>query len=62
MVFKEIKHIVVDFIWESKTCKIAYDVLVQQTEERGLKLVDFEDKIKSLKVMWVKHLTKDIKK
>ncbi len=41
MVFKEIKHIVVDFIWEGKTSKIAYDVLIQQTEEGGLKLVDF---------------------
>ncbi len=39
----------------------AYDVLTQQKEEGGLKLVDFEDKVKSLKVMWVKHLTKDEK-
>ncbi len=61
MVFKEVKHIVVDFISEGKTSKIAYDVLIQQTEEGGLKLVDFEDKVKSLKVIWVKHLTKDKK-
>ncbi len=53
MVFKQVKHIVVDFIWEDKTCKIAYDVLIQQTEEGGLKLVDFEDKVKSVKLMWV---------
>ncbi len=25
-VFKEVKHIVVDFIWEVKTFKITYDV------------------------------------
>ncbi len=31
MVFKVVKHIVVDFIWEGKTSKIAYDVLIQQT-------------------------------
>ncbi len=61
MVFKEVKHIVVDFIWEGKTSKIAYDVSIQQTEEGCLKLVDFEDKVKSLKVMWVKCLTKDEK-
>ncbi len=61
IVFKEVKHIVVDFIWEIKTSKIAYDVLIQQTEEEGLELVDFEDKVKSLKVMWVKCLTKDEK-
>ncbi len=59
MVFKEVKHIVVDFIWKGKTSKIAYDVLIQQTEEGCLKLVDFEDKVKSLKVMCVKRLTKD---
>ncbi len=58
IVFKEVKHIVADFIWEGKTSKIAYDVLIQQTEEEGLKLVDFEDKVMSLKVMWVKCLTK----
>ncbi len=61
MVFKEVKHIVLDFIWEGIISKIAYDVLIQQREEGGLKLVDVEDKVKSLKVMWVKHLTKDEK-
>ncbi len=55
MVFKEVKHIVV----EGKTSKIAYVVLIQQTEEGCLQLVDFEDKVKSLKVTWVKCLTKD---
>ncbi len=54
-------YIVVDFIWEGKTFKIAYNVLIQQAEEGGLKLVDFEDKVKSLKVMWVKRLIKDKK-
>ncbi len=48
MVFKEVKHIVLDFIWEGKTYKIALDVLVQQSEEGGLKLVDFEDTIKKI--------------
>ncbi len=51
MVYREVKHSVVDFIWEGKTSKIAYDVLIQQIEEGGMKLVDFEDKLKSLKVM-----------
>ncbi len=37
-----------------------YDVLIKQIEG-GLKLVDFEDKVKSLKVKWVKCLTKDEK-
>ncbi len=36
VVFKGVKHIVVDFIWEGKTSKIAYDVLIQQTEEYSL--------------------------
>ncbi len=44
MVFKEVKHIVVDFIWEGESFKIPYDVLIQPTEEGGLKLDDFEVK------------------
>ncbi len=46
VVFKEVKYFVVDFIWEGKTSRIAYDVLIQQTEEGSLKLVDFKDKVK----------------
>ena len=47
---------VVDFIWDSKPPKIAYDVMIQGIENRGLILVDFESKVKSLKLGFIKRL------
>ena len=48
-VITEVKQIVVDFIWDGKPSKIAYNVLVQSIEDGGLKLVDFESKVKATK-------------
>ena len=55
-VIQEVKKIVVDFIWDSKPPKIAYDVMIQSIENGGLKLVDFESKVKSLKLGFIKRL------
>ena len=55
-VIQEVTKIVVDFIWDSKPPKIAYDVIIQSIENGGLKLVDFESKVKSLKLGFVKRL------
>ena len=55
-VIQEVKKIVVDFIWDSKPKKIAYDVMIQSIENGGLKLVDFESKVKSLKLGFIKRL------
>ena len=41
-VIKEVKNIIVNFIWDGKPAKIAYDVLIQQLQDGGLKLVDME--------------------
>ena len=49
------KKIVVDFIWGSKPPKIAYDVMIQSIENGGLKLVDFESKVESLKLGFIKR-------
>ena len=38
----EVKQIVVDFIWDGKPPKIAYNVLVQSIEDGDLKLVDLK--------------------
>ena len=57
IVIKEVKCIIVDFIWDGKPPKIAYDVLIQQIFDGGLKLTDFESKVKSLKSIWVNRLT-----
>ena len=36
------KQIVTDFVWNGKGSKIAHDVMIQNIEDGGLKLVDFE--------------------
>ncbi len=55
-VFKEVKDIVMDFLWDGKPAKIAYNTLIQDIKKGGLKLVDFETKTKSLKATWIKRL------
>ena len=45
----EVNQIVVDFIWDGKSSKIAYNVLVQSIEDGGLELFDFEVKVKAAK-------------
>ncbi len=51
------KQCIVDFIWDGGSSKIAYDVIIQQMQDGGLKLTDFGEKIKALKIIWVKILT-----
>lgn len=58
-VFTEVKQLIVDFLWEGKTAKIAYSTLIQGIEQGGLKLVDLETKVKSLRLAWVKRLCDD---
>ena len=55
-VIQEVKKIVVDFIRDSKPPKIAYDVMIQSIENGELKLVDFESKVKSIKLGFIRRL------
>ena len=55
-VIQEVKHIVTDFIWNGKPPKIAYNVMIQNIENGGIKLIDFESKVKSLKIGFIKRL------
>ena len=43
-VIQEAKQIVTDFIWKGKPPKIAYNVMLQNIENGGLKLVDLKVK------------------
>ena len=52
----EVKKIVLDYLWDGKPAKIAYNVLIQGVKQGGLKLIDFESKVKSLKIGFVKRL------
>ena len=56
-VIKEAKSIITDFIWNGKPSKISYNVLIQDIQHGGLKLIDFEQKVKALKGIWVKRFT-----
>ena len=55
-VIQEVKHIVTDFIWNGKPPKIAYNIMIQNIENGGIKFIDFKSKVKSLKIGFVKHL------
>ena len=57
VVVKEVKTCIVDFIWDGGSSKIAYDVMIQQIHDGGLKLIDFGEKVKALKTIWVKRMT-----
>lgn len=60
-VFKETKEIINLFLWNSKIPKVAYNVVTQEINHGGLKLVDFEEKAKALNVSWVKRLASETK-
>ena len=55
-VIAEVKDIIVDFLWDGKPPKIAYYVLIQSIKKGGVKLIDFESKVKALKIGYVKRL------
>ena len=50
---------ILDYLWNGKTPKIAYSTLIQSTDKGGLKLVDFRTKVKSLSISWIKRLSDD---
>ena len=58
-VYSEVRKIISDFLWDGKPAKISHDTLTQPIESGGLKLIDFDIKIKSLYVAWVKRLLSD---
>lgn len=51
---QRIKRCILDFLWEKKPARIAYNTLIGPVEEGGLGLVDIEQKKKSMRVKTVK--------
>ena len=45
-----------DFIWDGKPEKIKRDVLTMGYESGGLKMIDLDNFIKSLKICWIKRM------
>ena len=52
MFYKIYKNMILDFVWEGKSHKIAYNKLVQDNSRLGLKLVDLQTKELALKATW----------
>ncbi len=58
-VYKKIKSIVLNFLWEGKPSKIAYDTLIGKVEEGGLGLLDPFIRMKSIRIKIVNKYWKD---
>ncbi len=56
IVIKEVDNIITEFLWKGKIHKIAKNVIIQWIGDGGLKVPDFQSKVKSLKLSWVKRL------
>lgn len=52
----DFKRIVTNFIWDSKRPKIAYNLLIQNTELGGLKLADIETRILTSQITMIKGI------
>ena len=53
---KQIETIMYDFIWDSMPAKTKIDVLTMDYEKGGLKMIDLETFMKSLKICWIKRM------
>lgn len=58
-VFSEFKKIMLDFLWSGKRNKIAYALITQKTEDGGLGLPDFESRVSTSLLSWIRRLWLD---
>jgi hypothetical protein len=56
MIKKKLKDMITKFIWSDKPAKVKYSTMINSIEKGGLKLQDFECKLKSLKLKWIKAM------
>jgi len=55
-IIKEIESMFFNFIWNKRRDKIKRDILIQNYEDGGLKMVNVKKYITSLKVSWIRRL------
>lgn len=55
-VYVEFKKISTDLVWNARRSKIAYDLLIQDISEGGLKLPDLETRIRTVHIYWIKYI------
>jgi len=56
-VYKEVDNIIQDFIWNGGTSKLSKATLTQNINNGGLKMCNFQIKIKALQLSWIKRFT-----
>lgn len=54
-VIKQVNSIIFNFLWNGKD-KVKRKVIISDYEHGGLKMVDFESRVKSLNIIWIKRL------
>lgn len=54
MVYKKIKCLILNFLWEGKPSKIAYDTIIGKVEGGGLGLLDPLIRMKSIRIKKIK--------
>jgi hypothetical protein len=54
-VITETNNLFFDFLWDGGNNKIAKNIIIKKIENGGLKMIDIESKIKSLKLSWLKR-------
>ena len=52
-IIAKIKKLITDFLWDRKKPQIAYETLIKNYADGGLRLVDFRRKDQALKMSWI---------
>lgn len=52
----EFKKIIVDFLWDKKRSKIAYNLMIQQIEDGGLKLADLDTRLDTIHLGLIRQI------
>ena len=52
-IIAKIKKLITDFLWDGKKPQIAYETLIKNYTDGGLRLVDFRRKDQALKMSWI---------
>lgn len=55
-VIEEYKQIINNFFWNNKRGKVAYDLLIQNLADGGIKLPDLKHRVKTTHLYWIRQL------
>ena len=56
---KSLTDLIYDFLWDGKPDKVSRKQICKEYLEGGLKMIDINKFLKSLKSTWIRHLLKD---